>query len=141
VAWSWDRVRAWRLAPRLVVCRRPSPFLFLHPCIFVRIAESNHSRCRNTIPRIPTFSCTWSNRFINSNRSEDFGTMPSNQTLIEAERVTTTLRPDANEPKRAYERAADTKRLLKRPWHDAIETEPKELTTEATDLPLATEAT
>jgi hypothetical protein len=26
-------------------------------------------------------------------------------------------------------------------WYDAIETEPKELTKEATDLPLATEAT
>src|SRR5271155_2854172 len=27
VAWLRDRARAWRLAPHLVVCRRPSSFL------------------------------------------------------------------------------------------------------------------
>jgi len=39
VAWSRDRVRAWRLAPHLVVCRRPSPSSFFILGIFVRIAE------------------------------------------------------------------------------------------------------
>jgi hypothetical protein len=35
VAWSWDRVRAWRLAPHLVGSRRPrssSPFFILGIC-------------------------------------------------------------------------------------------------------------
>ena len=40
VAWSWDRVCAWRLPPHLVVCRRPSPSSFFILGIFVRIASS-----------------------------------------------------------------------------------------------------